>query len=222
MGEPTETTDPQASSTQKSAQEVFAPYGKVEHQIAGRTRLRVKAELRNAESMAQIKESLDSHPDVHKVTINHLTGSVVIEHDKKRKSHHIFWDVVGEAELVAGAVFELPEEEGEGEGESGGRFGKLDQQLANLIYRVDYHIWKKTGLYFRGQVVAGTVAAAGIAQILAFGISLETLPGPILLWIAWDIYHRVAKEPLYEDGDAAIAQAASPEAPVLAEAPAAA
>ena len=45
--------------------------------------------------------------------------------------------------------------------------------------------------------MAGSIAGLGVAQIAITGITLEALPGPILLWIAWDIYHRVAKEPRF-------------------------
>lgn len=31
--------------------------------------------------------------------------------------------------------------------------------------------------------------------MLLYGISFEMLPGPVLIWLGWDIYHRVNKEP---------------------------
>ena len=74
-------------------------------------------------------------------------------------------------------------------------YGKLDQQLADLVYKVEGAVYKKTGLRFRGQIVAGTVAGLGVAQMVLYGISFEMLPGPVLIWLGWDIYHRVNKEP---------------------------
>ena len=41
----------------------------------------------------------------------------------------------------------------------------------------------------------------GIAQIAIYGIGLELLPGPVLLWIAYDIYKRIGKEPPFTKRD---------------------
>lgn len=173
--------------------------GTIESSVAGRTRLRLKPELRTPEMMAQVQAELNDHEHVGNVEINPRTGSVVIEHAKNRPGLHILKEALGEAELIGAAVLEVPESDEDGEDGGGDRFAKLDQQLADLVYKVDYHVWKRTGLHFRGQILAGTVAGLGIAQIAAFGISLEVIPGPLLLWIAWDIYHREAKEPPFED-----------------------
>jgi cation transport ATPase len=154
--------------------------------------VRVKKELRTPENMAKIQRKLEGHPGVKGVTVNQRTGSVVFTHEKDKDGHSVLAAVVQETELLVDVAFDIPPTDEEGGGDP---YAKLDQQLADLMYKVEYAVWKKTGLRFRGQVVAGSVAGLGAAQIAMTGITLETLPGPILLWIAWDIYHRVAKEP---------------------------
>lgn len=148
--------------------------------------------------MATIQNQLMGHEDVTDVAINQRTGSVVITHAKHRLGGEIFTEAVKEVELVGGALLDLPEDEEEEEGGGGDRFAKLDQQLADVVYKVDYAVWKKTGLHFRGQILAGSIAGLGVAQILIFGISLEMLPGPLLIYLAWDIYHRETKEIPFE------------------------
>ncbi|MFN8496945.1 MAG: hypothetical protein U0641_03750 [Anaerolineae bacterium] len=174
-------------------------YGTIEHTTRGRTRLRLKREMRTPENMAKIQDQLSSHEDVTGVTINQQTGSVVVNHASHRKGEEICKEALGELELIGGAVFELPEDEGEGGEGGGGGYAKLDQQMADLLYKIDYRVWKKTGLHFRGQILAGSIAGLGVAQMLIFGISLEMLPGPLLLWIAWDIYHRETQETPFEE-----------------------
>ena len=171
--------------------------GQLESSVPGRTRFRVKQELRTPEGMAQIQQQLTDHEDVSSVTMNPRTGSVVITHAKHRRAEELLMEALQETELVAGAVLDLPDDD---ESDSGGnRFGKLDQQVADLLYKIDLVVYQKTGLKFRGQVLAGSIAGLGVAQIALFGISLEMLPGPFLLWIAWDIYHRMSKEPQFAD-----------------------
>lgn len=197
---------------------------KVASTVPGRTRLRLDPELRTPEAAATIQAQLASHEDVDTVTVNHRTGSVLITHAKHRQGKEIFLDACKEAELIGEAILDLPEDspaagEGAADGGGGDRFAKLDQQMADLVYRADYAVWKKTGLHFRGQVLSGGIAGLGIAQIAIFGISLEMLPGPLLLWIAWDIYHREAQEPPFEKRFAADASSA-PEPPAETNTPA--
>jgi hypothetical protein len=176
----------------------------------GRTRLRLKRELRTPEAVAAVKQRLDSHEDVGDVTVNPQTGSVLVVHATHRKGEEIAAEALRDVEVFGAALFDLPDDP---DGAADDRFGKLDQQLANLVYRLDSAVWRKTGLRFRGQLLAGGIAGLGIAQIAFFGISLEMLPGPLLLWIAWDIYHRVAKEPPLSDARGGAAAAAGAPAP---------
>jgi len=185
MSEAQAPADQAATAAAPGSQQTLAAVGKVASAVPGRTRLRLKPELRTPETAAKIQAQLASHEDVQEVTVNQRTGSVLIAHVKHRPGEDIFVEACKEAELI-----------GEGGGD---RFAKLDQQMADLVYKTDYVVWKKTGLHFRGQILAGSVAGLGIAQIALFGISLEMLPGPLLLWIAWDIYHREAKEPPFEE-----------------------
>ena len=204
MSEAQAPADQAATAAAPGSQQTLAAVGKVASAVPGRTRLRPKPELRTPETAAKIQAQLASHEDVQEVTVNQRTGSVLIAHVKHRPGEDIFVEACKEAELIGEAVLDLPgdssgADEGGPDAGGGDRFAKLDQQMADLVYKTDYVVWKKTGLHFRGQILAGSVAGLGIAQIALFGISLEMLPGPLLLWIAWDIYHREAKEPPFEE-----------------------
>lgn len=171
--------------------------GKVESKVPGRMRVRLRHNLRDEQTVQRVKESLDSDPDVRDVQVNPITGSVTFTHAPSKDGHGILAKALREGELLADIAFDIPAEvEGE-EGEGGGEdpYGKLDQQLADLTYKVEGYVYRKTGLRFRGQVIAGSVAGLGVAQMLLYGISFEMLPGPVLIWLGWDIYHRVNKEP---------------------------
>ncbi len=190
----------------------------VESTTPGRTQVRLSKELRTPESTAKIKEQLEQHPNVHSVEINQQTGSVVIKHDEHRQGHEVLKEAAKDREVLAGLLLEVPIGEEEGEDEGGGEYGKLDQGLADLVYRVDKAVYKRTGLRFRGQLLAGSIASLGILQLVVYGISLEMLPGPILLYIAYDVYHRESKEPPLDADDVAARTGSDSPAPA-AEAP---
>lgn len=181
------------------AVQTVSAIGAVESSVPGRTRLRLKPALRTPAALAQVKDRLERHPDVGDVSVNPQTGSVVLVHARHRGGEAIAAEALREAELLTAAVFDLPDDAG---GDGGDRLGRLDQQLADLVSRIDDAVWRKTGLRFRGQILSAGIAGLGIAQIVLFGISLEMLPGPLLLWIAWDIHHRMSQEPQLSEGEA--------------------
>ena len=86
-----EQADPKAAG---SPEEIVNSMGKVESKTPGRTRVRVKKELRTPENMAKIQQKLEEHPDVKDVTVNQRTGSVVFTHDKDKDGHGVLAAVV--------------------------------------------------------------------------------------------------------------------------------
>ena len=174
-----------------SPEERVKAVGNVESKIPGRMRVRLKPELRTAAVAAKVQKSLEAHPDVRDVSVNERTGSVMFTHAPEKDGHSVLSVIVEKAELMTAVAFDIPSSDESGEDP----YGKLDQQLADLVYGIEGFVYRKTGLRFRGQLVAGTLAGAGVAEMAIYGISLEMLPGPLLIWIGWDIYHRVNKEP---------------------------
>ncbi|MCA9952056.1 MAG: hypothetical protein KDE48_20540 [Anaerolineales bacterium] len=174
-----------------SAETQLQNVGKTESKTSGRMRLRVHSEMRTPETMAQIKENLEQHPDIDDVQVNVRTGSVVIKHSGEHDSHKLFWEAISEVDLIGEAALELPAEDGGEEPTE-----RIEKQLADLSYNIDRAIYKRTGENLHlGLLIPASIAGIGIAQIAMFGIGLELLPGPILLWIAYDIYRRIGKEP---------------------------
>ena len=183
----------------KPVEEELAAFGIVKSTTSGRIRLQLKPDFRTPEAMAKIKAQLETNPQVQEVTTNVRTGSIIVRYSSQHSGHSLLWKAIQEAELVGDAAFDLPEdEEGEqeGGGGGGGTYGKLDQQAADLMVKVDQAIFRRSGgkIHTRGRVFPLAIAGLGVAQMAIYGISLEMLPGPLLIWLAHDIHRRFGQE----------------------------
>jgi hypothetical protein len=166
----------------------------VAHRSLGRTRVRLSKEHRTPEKMAAIQEQFSQHPDVQSVEINQRTGSVLIKHSHERDGREVLKETFAGAEVLAGLVLEVPIGEDQEQDGGGGEYGKLDETLADLASRIDEWQAKRTHIHGRGAFLAGGIAGLGVVQMAIYGISLEMLSGPILLYIAYDVHRRVRME----------------------------
>ncbi len=186
----------------REIEEALAPIGVIKSATHGRIRLQLRPQYRDPAVMASLKKQLERDRRVKEVTINERTGSVIVTYTAEHPSHGhgLLWKAVKEAELVGDAAFELEPEEEEEDGKpeaAGGTYGKLDQQAADLMYKIDKAIYRRTNgkIHTRGRVLPLGIAGLGVAQMVIYGISLEMLPGPLLIWLAHDIHVKFSKEP---------------------------
>ena len=180
------------------AEEDLKQFGVVKSVTTGRLRLQLRPEYRTPEAMAKIKANLEADEWVSDVIVNERTGSVTLKYSAEHHGHSLLYNAIQEAELVGEAAFDLPEDEDEEEesGGGGGTYGKLDQQAADLMVKVDQAIYHRSGgrIHTRGRVFPLAIAGLGVAQMAIYGISLEMLPGPLLIWLAHDIHRRFSRE----------------------------
>ena len=131
---------------EQAAAEKLKILGVVEERSPGRLQLRLKPELRTPESMQMIEHMIEQDPLIQDVTVNQQTGTIVIEFTEERGGQRGGQVGAGRGRAIAATLFELPEGE-----EGGGGYGKLDQQLANVLYKMDRVVYKKTGLGSAGK-----------------------------------------------------------------------
>jgi hypothetical protein len=187
----------------KEIEEALSTFGVIKSATHGRIRLQLRPEYRAPEVMASLKAQLEKDKRVDEVTINERTGSVIVKYIAEYPSHghSLLWKAVQEVELVGEIAFDLePTEDEEEPGEKdggGGTYGKLDQQVADLMYKIDGAIYRRTDgkIHVRGRVLPLTLAGLGVVQMAIYGIGLELIPGPLLIWLAHDIHVRFSKEP---------------------------
>lgn len=188
--------DVAAAST---AQDAVHTVGVTKSKTHGRIRMSLDQDHRSPEEMARLKAQLEQDPHVGEVEINQRTGSVTVKHHPGHDGHDILHRALKEVELISEVALEIEPGEEEGEGEGGSGQARLDQQIADVMVRFDEALYRRTGglIHARGRVLPLSIAGLGVAQILAYGITLEMLPGPVLLWIAFDIHRRFTREHPY-------------------------
>ncbi|NJN81591.1 MAG: hypothetical protein HC802_04420 [Caldilineaceae bacterium] len=187
-----------AQISQEEAQEISS----VAHQVPGRTRIRVKGHLRTRENMAKIKKEIEQQEGVKSVSVNHRTGSVLIKHERHVEGHVSFKKAVENAKLLTETVLDVPEEDS--------RYNRIAEIIEDQTWGIDHYVYQRTGerIHF-GYVIPAAIAGLGVFQIVVYGITLEMLPGPVLIWIAYEILKRLNADERFPPRQAEQADTAS-------------
>lgn len=161
----------------------------------GRVRLRVPASHRDPEALARLERHLGQRPGVSAVTTNHRTGSVLVAVDPT---------VTGDETADAGIVDDLDEIGNVlSFGMGGAEIDTIASQLGTTIARLNRRLFDATGENFHlGTLVPGSMAVVAVWQTVRTGLGLELIPGPLMLWLAWDLYRIFGQAPTGEQARA--------------------
>ena len=184
----------EAMRIEASIEEYVSLFGKIESSVPGRVRLRLNREYRSPDKMEMIRERLARQPGVEEVTVNQRTGSILVQYDFEIHPDQTVLKVLKDLAFISEGFVEVEGEEdlfseGEAENRSSG------QKIADAVYDVDLRIYEKTGLRFHGYIIPAGIAGLGVIQLAVYGLALETMSGPLLLYIAWDVYRHLNAEP---------------------------
>lgn len=202
--------------TKELIDERLEQFGEITSQLPGRTRFRLNRKYRNPEFINERRARLLSQPGVKAVTVNLRTGSVLILYDPRVFKGRPALSMLVDVEQIGAAVLELPGVDLQAE--DAGDERSQSERAADAIYDLTVSIYEKTGLRLSGYAIPAAIAGLGAVQIATYGIALETLSGPFLLYIAWDIFSKLRAEPPLPGGEPAMPAAP----PVAGEAAAAA
>lgn len=174
-------------------EERLEQFGEITSDLPGRVRFRLKPQYRTPDFIAERKARLESQPGVKAVTVNPRTGSVLILFDEHVFKGRSVLEALADIEQIAAGVLELPGVELQAEDAEDER--SQAERAADAIYDLTVTIYERTGLRLTGYAIPATIAGLGVVQIATYGIALETLSGPFLLYIAWDIFTKLRAEP---------------------------
>ena len=163
--------------------------------IPGRVRLRVPASHRNPVDLQQFAAGLRRLTGVERVTTNHRTGSVLVTGTVGTRS--LDGAAVDEASVDDGILDDLDEIGNVlSFGMGGAEVDGIASQLGSTIARLNRRLYEATGEnYHLGTLVPGSMAVVGVWQTVRTGLGLELIPGPLMLWLAWDLYRSFGRDP---------------------------
>jgi len=155
--------------------------------IPGRLRVRFHRKARQPGVMNRVKTGLEKRRGIRGVDVNHAAGSMTLHYDPKVHSRAGILDVLEDLDVIAGSVVGIPEAEVDTR-----RHSTTAVTLADALDDLDRRVARVTGQTLDLRVLF-PLSFAGIAAwaIWKRGLMLETLPGWLLLWVAFDLFVRL-------------------------------
>ena len=153
--------------------------------VPGRIRLRLDRIHRGPQAFQGIKSILESREGVRDVRMNPATGSVTVEYDPRRHGEEGVRRFLEDVDVLVGSIANLPSLAPGGEDRSPGSF--LDavddvQRAVRDATGISFDLRKLLPLAFLG---------AGVWSIARKGLMIESIPGLVLLWLAFDTFVKL-------------------------------
>jgi hypothetical protein len=156
--------------------------------VPGRMRIKLHPSGRQPAVMKRLKEKMESHKGMHRVRLNHTTGSLTLNYDHNRLTKDGVLGFLEDLDVVAkelspGLKDSLPEV-------AGGAGSSLSflQAIEDLSLRV----WRRTGVRLDLKLALPLAfALAGLWSIRKQGFMIAAVPGWVFLWMAFDMFVKL-------------------------------
>jgi hypothetical protein len=140
--------------------------------------VRVHPESRTPDALQEIQHRLASQQGIHDVSVNPATGSVVVNYDHERYSTAGILGLLEDLDVVVESTLERES------APSGGFIAAIDNLNARIQAATGIPIDLKIALPL-------TFVAAGIWSIGKKGLLIESAPGWLFLWFAFDMFVKL-------------------------------
>ncbi len=164
-------------------------HAQVASAIPGRLRIKLHPLHRSQETMDGIKRGLDPQGGVHDVRLNRSTGSITVRYDHGRHSTESILGLLEDLDVVVQSLGHAPvmEKPEQGTGEGVGSEGFLA-----AVNDLNQRIYGKTGIPVDLKIVLPLAfACAGLWSIGKKGLMIESVPGWLFLWFAFDMFVKL-------------------------------
>jgi cation transport ATPase len=152
--------------------------GRLASLVRGRVRVKVHPESRTPHSMQEIQNRLASQEGVHDVIVNPATGSVTVNYDHERYSTAGILGLLEDLDIVVESTVHAEH------GPSPGFLAAIDDLNARIHAATGVPIDLKLA-------VPLAFVGAGIWSIGKKGLMIESVPGWLFLWFAFDMFVKM-------------------------------
>ena len=155
----------------------------------GRLRLRLHPKSRDPKLMHGIKRNLESQEGVDEVKVNPASGSVTVNYDHERQSPAGILSFLEDLDVVMESLGHLPPLENH---ESEGGYRLETAWFLAAIDDLNQRISAATGLPINLKLALPLAfVGAGLWSIGRKGLMIETIPGWLFLWLAFDMFVKL-------------------------------
>jgi len=173
--------------------------------IPGRMRVRLHKDFRHTAVLHHIQHKLTERPGVGEVRVNQAAGSLTVHYDAQHYPGSSLFEAFQDLDVILGTVLDVPlvAEPSVGPGQS-----QAAMSLATALDDLDHRISAFTGRSLNLRALFPlSLAAIGIRQILKQGLMLDTAPGWLLVWLAFDAFVKLHPQSPTSKATSAEAQA---------------
>jgi copper chaperone CopZ len=155
----------------------------------GRLRIKLHPTSRDPQMMHGIKRSLESHEGIHGVTVNPASGSVTVKYDHGYHSTAGILGLLEDLDVVVESIGHMPTLE-DHEIEGGDRL-ETEGFLA-AVDDLNQRIYEATGIPINLKMALPLAfVGAGLWSIGKKGLMIESVPGWLFLWLAFDMFVKL-------------------------------
>lgn len=157
--------------------------------VPGRLRVKLHPESRAAHVMKGIADDLKSREGIQDVAVNPASGSLTVQYDRARHSASGILGLLEDLDVVIeSTTHALQIETSEA---TGGREAQRQDFLA-AIDDLNARVHGATGVPFDLRIILPlSFAGAGVWSIVKNGLMIESIPGWLFLWLAFDMFVKM-------------------------------
>jgi hypothetical protein len=156
--------------------------------VPGRIRFKLHSQNRDKETMEGIRRNLEAQEGIHDVRLNPACGSVTVHYDHGRHSMSGILGFLEDLDVVVDSIGHLPNVGENGDADQSGEAPEFISAVNDLNQRIR----RVTGLPVDLKLVLPLAfVGAGVWSIGRKGLMIESIPGLLFLWLAFDMFVKL-------------------------------
>ncbi|MDD5034311.1 MAG: hypothetical protein PHE55_06095 [Methylococcaceae bacterium] len=155
----------------------------------GRIRFKLHPHSRNEQTMKGIQRNLETREGVHDVRINPANGSVTMKYDRGHHSAAGIMKLLEDVDVLVESIGHLPSVD---EHEPNGDSRQESIGFLAAVEDLNRRIQSATGIPLNLKLILPlSFVGAGLWSIGRRGLMIESVPGWLFLWFAFDMFVKL-------------------------------